>query len=81
MNFYFNILLNLLQQQALFIEKAMSALGASTTDLASLISLQAALTENGVPPGMILETLKMLLQGEGSGPGLKYSFLSRIDLS
>jgi hypothetical protein len=51
----------------LFIEKAMSALGASTNDLSSLISLQAALAENGVPPQLILETLKLLLQSEGGG--------------
>ncbi len=53
--------------QALFIEKAMSALGATTNDLSSLISLQAALAENGVPPQLILETLKLLLQSDGAG--------------
>ena len=43
----------------------MSALGATTNDLSSLMSLQAALAENGVPPQLILETLRLLLQSEG----------------
>ena len=47
----------------------MTALGASTTDLSTLMSLQAALAENGVPPELIVETLKMLLQAEASNPG------------
>jgi hypothetical protein len=47
----------------------MTALGATASDLSSLMSLQAALAENGVPPQLILETLKLLLQSEGSNPG------------
>ena len=47
----------------------MTALGASTTDLSTLMSLQAALAENGVPPELIVETLKMLLQAEATNPG------------
>jgi hypothetical protein len=47
----------------------MTALGASTADLTTLMSLQAALAEQGVPPQLIMETLKMLLQAEGAHPG------------
>jgi hypothetical protein len=54
----------------------MSALGATTNDLSSLISLQAALAENGVPPQLILETLKLLLQSEGAGNLGKSNFFN-----
>jgi len=33
------------------------------------MSLQAALAEKGVPPHLILETLKLLLKADGNDPG------------
>ena len=47
----------------------MSALGATTNDLTSLMSLQAALAEQGVPPELILETLKLILTSQGLDAG------------
>jgi hypothetical protein len=48
----------------------MSALGATTNDLTSLMSLQAAMVEQGVPPELILETLKLILSSQGPDSGI-----------
>ena len=59
----------------------MSALGATTNDLTSLMSLQAALAEQGVPPELILETLKLILSSHGpdSGTTLLAFFILEMD--